>query len=94
MQLRNIRNQIKQKIEEAQLNMVMSLDEMGLGEAALEELQTQIARDGSSQETSYDVKIASFLTAKIETAADDLKDLATIKELSQEQKNKLIGLRK
>lgn len=74
--------------------MVMSLDEMGLGETALEELQTQIVQDGSSQETGYDAKIASFLTAKIETAADDLKDLAIIKELSLEQKNKLIGLRK
>jgi len=74
--------------------MVMSLDEMGLGETALEELQTQIAQDGSSQEIGYDAKIASFLTAKIETAADDLKDLAIIKELSLEQKNKLIGLRK
>jgi len=74
--------------------MVMSLDEMGLGETALEELQTQIAQDGSSQETGYDAKIASFLTAKIETAADDLKDLAIIKELTLEQKNKLIGLRK
>jgi len=74
--------------------MVMSLDEMGLGEIALEELQTQIVNNGSSQETGYDAKIASFLTAKIETAADDLKDLATIKELTQEQKNKLIGLRK
>lgn len=94
MQLRNIRNQIKQKIEEAQLNMVLSLDEMGLGETALEELQTQIARDGSSQETGYDAKIATFLTAKIETTADSLTDLATIKELTKEQKNKLIGLRK
>lgn len=38
MQLRNIQNQIKQKIEEAQLNMIMFIDEMGLGEDAVEEI--------------------------------------------------------
>lgn len=42
MQLRNIQNQIKQKIEEAQLNIVMFLEEMGLDEEAVDEIQTQI----------------------------------------------------
>ena len=40
MQLRNIQNQIKQKIEEAQLNMVLFLEDMGLNEEAVDEIQT------------------------------------------------------
>lgn len=74
MQLRNIRNQIKQKIEEAQLNMVMCIEEMGLGEDAVGEIQTQIIQD-EFEETSYDSKIIAFLVDKIEAidTADDLE---------------------
>lgn len=38
MQLRNIQNQIKQKIELAQLNNVINLQEMGLNENVVMEL--------------------------------------------------------
>ena len=42
MQLRNIKNQIKQKIEETQLNMTFNLKEVGLEDNEVEVLQSQI----------------------------------------------------
>lgn len=95
MQLRNIQNQIKQKIEEAQLNMVLFLEDMGLNEEAVDEIQTQIMQDGY-EEASYERKIVSFLIDKIDTVdtADDIEQISQIEDCNAQQKSKLIGLQK
>lgn len=60
--------------------MIMFIDEMGLGEDAVEEIQTQIMH--GLQEPNYEKKIVAFLIEKIETidTEGELNSLATIEE--------------
>ena len=86
MQLRNIQNQIKQKIEQAQLNNVINLEEMGLTEEAVQELQSQIVGDDQivegSQSSQIDRKVVQFLITKLDQVHDET-DLAKLDQIQE-----------
>ena len=75
MQLRNIKNQIRQKVDEAQLNMTP----IGLDDAALEEVQSQVLQDEFDL-ASLTSKLNSFLVGKVDQIASSL-DIRTVDQI-------------
>ena len=81
VQMKNIENQIKQKVEEANLNMVKNLIEMGLNQ--------------DSTEIPFE-KVKTFLSLKVEEI-DDISDLQKIEKLESlitQYKQRINGLKK
>ena len=91
MQLRNIKNQIRQKVDEAQLNMTP----IGLDDAALEEVQSQVLQDEFDL-ASLTSKLDSFLVGKVDQIASslDIRTVDQIQDVSGQMKQKLLGLQK
>ena len=95
MQLRNIKNQIKQKIEETQLNMTFNLKEVGLEDNQVEVLQSQILTDDFDL-VSFASQIANYVVKKVDhlNSSDQLKSIGQIQETYSDQKQKLSALQK
>lgn len=95
MQLRNLKNQIKQKIEEALLNMTLDLEKLDMIEADLESVQSNVLYDDFDL-TSLTDKLLFYLVHRVElvSEANNLDKVNDIQEISQNQKMKLVGLQK
>ena len=95
MQKRNFRNQIKQKLEEAQLNMTLRLEDFGMHDTDIDGTLTQIL-DEEFDMADFRSKLVAYLSglSEVISHADEIKTLSQIQEIYTQQKTRLQGLQK